>query len=98
MLGALKLYRPLLATAITLVLGGSRSVAVPRNVTAAEPVYDGDPALLWSDTFGTPRSDSAAGIAVGPDGGWVVVGTTRGVLGEASAIGEDAFVRAYAAD
>ena len=99
MLGPRKMFGPLAAIAtMALALGGSLSVA-PTRVRAAEPVYDGGPG---SALVGRHRD---AALRLGDrgrrrprDGGWVVVGFTRGALGEASAIGEDAFVRAYAAD
>lgn len=61
--------------------------------------YDADGGVLWTRQFGTASLDEAYALAVGPDGGVLVVGRTGGVLpGATGAGGQDAFVRAYDAD
>lgn len=57
--------------------------------------YDRDGNELWSKQFGSPKNDSADGIAAEPDGVYVA-GSTSGVLpGQAPAGKQDAFVRKY---
>ncbi|HEV3083221.1 MAG TPA: Ig-like domain-containing protein [Gemmataceae bacterium] len=49
----------------------------------------------WTHQFGTAAMDQATGIAVGPSGVYVSGLTTGTLPGQASAGGQDAFVRAY---
>lgn len=60
--------------------------------------YAPDGEVRWTDQFGTTGEDSAEGVVVAPDGGFFLVGSTGGVLGEASAGSTDVFVRKYGAD
>lgn len=60
--------------------------------------YAPDGAVRWTDQFGTTGEDSANGVVVAPDGGFFLVGSTGGVLGEASAGSTDVFLRKYGAD
>ncbi len=52
--------------------------------------------LVWSRALGTPGDESAAGLAVHPGGGVILVGSVTGALdGEPASGGRDVFVTRY---
>lgn len=50
---------------------------------------------VWMQQFGTSEWEDAAGVAVDPDDRIVIVGSTYGLLGDASAGDSDVFVRKH---
>ena len=94
-----------------LAIGSDRSGAISVAGTADEPLpgetsgttfltcLDVGGTVVWTDQFGSGRSDEAWDVGVAPEGATYLVGTTEQVPpGQKAAGGLDGFIRKYSHD
>lgn len=84
-------------------VGGMTSANMPGTTNLGEMdgwlgSYTADGAQLWLQPVGTSSGDQVSALAMAPDGNILMAGHTGGVMGDASAGANDAFLRKVAAD